>query len=97
MELTAEAWQLARAGVRAPVPIILGSNRDEASATYFHVAPFRLDTAGLRQLASSLLPMQRQACTGSDCLSELLSLYLPESFPVTSWCVSSAAVPIYLA
>ena len=34
VELAAEAWQLARSGVRAPVPLILGSNRDEMSATY---------------------------------------------------------------
>ena len=57
VELHAEAWELARAGVRAPVPLILGSNRDEFSAVYFGEAPLQLDQHGLEQLVPSLVPL----------------------------------------
>ena len=82
VELAAEAWQLARSGVRAPVPLILGSNRDEMSATYFYTAPFDLNATGLQKLVGSLAPIG-----GSEAATrELLSLYPISEYPHTECC-----------
>ena len=82
VELAAEAWQLARSGVRAPVPLILGSNRDEMSATYFNTAPFDLDATGLQKLVGSLAPIG-----GSEAATrELISLYPTSEYPHTECC-----------
>lgn len=80
VELSAEAWELARAGVRAPVPLILGSNRDEMSATYFRTAPLDLNQTGLVALVPSLAPIDPAQ------VEQLLSLYPIEEFQTTECC-----------
>jgi carboxylesterase type B len=80
VEMTGEAWELARAGVRAPVPLILGSNRDEMSATYFETAPFDLDQTGLVALVPLLAPID------STRVEQLLALYPVDEYPTTECC-----------
>lgn len=88
VELSAEVWQLAQRGKRAAVPLMLGSNRDEMSATYFDVAPKSLSKAGLAGMVADLIPLPptTNPAVRQAAVEELLSLYDPRRFPVTECC-----------